>query len=107
LARFPRRGPDATIVTVTLPFFEADSILPPISSVSSSGPNQPLLKELVYKSPDVPPQHRHRYLAEAAAEAINENPLLGEGGVLLPRYRKGAEARDFIETAVNENKHDR
>ena len=52
----------ATLVSVTLPFFEAVfDIATDIKLLELMDPNQPLLKEMVYKSPGyLPPQHRHR-----------------------------------------------
>ena len=71
---------------MTLPFFEAVfDIATDIKLLELMDPNQPLLKEMVYKSPGT---YHHSIvignLAEAAAEAINENPLLARVGVLLP-----------------------
>jgi cyclic-di-AMP phosphodiesterase PgpH len=72
-------------------------------------PNQPLLKELVYKSPGT---YHHSIvignLAEAAAEAINENPLLARVGSYYHDIGKVQKPEYFIENQrVDENKHDR
>jgi putative nucleotidyltransferase with HDIG domain len=100
----------ATIVTVTLPFFEAVfDIATDIKLLELLDPNQPLLKELVYKSPGT---YHHSIvignLAEAAAEAINENPLLARVGSYYHDIGKVQKPEYFIENQrVNENKHDR
>ncbi len=100
----------ATIVSVTLPFFEAVfDIATDIKLLELLDPNQPLLKELVYKSPGT---YHHSIvignLAEAAAEAINENPLLARVGSYYHDIGKVQKPEYFIENQrVNENKHDR
>ncbi|MBS1127918.1 MAG: rane-associated metal-dependent phosphohydrolase, HDc [Nitrospirae bacterium] len=100
----------ATIVTVTLPFFEAVfDIATDIKLLELMDPNQPLLKELVYKSPGT---YHHSIvignLAEAAAEAINENPLLARVGSYYHDIGKVQKPEYFIENQrVDENKHDR
>jgi cyclic-di-AMP phosphodiesterase PgpH len=100
----------ATIVTVTLPFFEAVfDIATDIKLLELMDPNQPLLKELVYKSPGT---YHHSIvignLSEAAAEAINENPLLARVGSYYHDIGKVQKPEYFIENQrVDENKHDR
>ncbi len=100
----------ATIVTVTLPFFEAVfDIATDIKLLELLDPNQPLLKELVYKSPGT---YHHSIvignLAEAAAEAIGENPLLARVGAYYHDIGKVQKPEYFIENQrSNENKHDR
>ena len=100
----------ATIVTVTLPFFEAVfDIATDIKLLELMDPNQPLLKEMVYKSPGT---YHHSIvignLAEAAAEAINENPLLARVGSYYHDIGKVQKPEYFIENQrVDENKHDR
>ena len=100
----------ATIVTVTLPFFEAVfDIATDIKLLELMDPNQPLLKELVYKSPGT---YHHSIvignLAEAAAEAINENPLLARVGSYYHDIGKVQKPEYFIENQrIDENKHDR
>ena len=100
----------ATIVTVTLPFFEAVfDIATDIKLLELMDPNQPLLKELVYKSPGT---YHHSIvignLAEAASEAINENPLLARVGSYYHDIGKVQKPEYFIENQmVDENKHDR
>jgi cyclic-di-AMP phosphodiesterase PgpH len=100
----------ATIVTVTLPFFEAVfDIATDIKLLELLDPNQPLLKELVYKSPGT---YHHSIvignLAEAAAEAINENPLLARVGSYYHDIGKVQKPEYFIENQrIDENKHDR
>jgi len=99
----------ATIVSVTLPFFEAVfDIATDIKLLELLDPNQPLLKEMVYKSPGT---YHHSIvignLAEAAAEAINENPLLARVGAYYHDIGKSQKPEYFIENQrVNENKHD-
>ncbi len=100
----------ATIVTVTLPFFEAVfDIATDIKLLELLDPNQPLLKELVYKSPGT---YHHSIvignLSEAAAEAIGENPLLARVGAYYHDIGKVQKPEYFIENQrMNENKHDR
>jgi putative nucleotidyltransferase with HDIG domain len=100
----------ATIVTVTLPFFEGVfDIATDIKLLELLDPNQPLLKELVYKSPGT---YHHSIiignLAESAAEAINENPLLARVGSYYHDIGKAQKPEYFIENQrTNENKHDR
>jgi cyclic-di-AMP phosphodiesterase PgpH len=100
----------ATIVSVTLPFFEAVfDIATDIKLLELLDPNQPLLKELVYKSPGT---YHHSIvignLAEAAAEAINENSLLARVGSYYHDIGKVHKPEYFIENQrVDENKHDR
>ena len=100
----------ATIVSVTLPFFEAVfDIATDIKLLELMDPNQPLLKELVYKSPGT---YHHSIvignLAEAASEAINENPLLARVGSYYHDIGKVQKPEYFIENQrVDENKHDR
>jgi len=100
----------ATIVSVTLPFFEAAfDIATDIKLLELLDPNQPLLKELVYKSPGT---YHHSIvignLAEAASEAINENPLLARVGSYYHDIGKVQKPEYFIENQrADENKHDR
>jgi putative nucleotidyltransferase with HDIG domain len=100
----------ATLVSVTLPFFEAAfDIATDIKLLELMEPNQPLLKEMIYKSPGT---YHHSIvignLAEAAAEAINENPLLARVGAYYHDIGKTQKPEYFIENQlVNENKHDR
>ena len=99
----------ATLVTVTLPFFEAVfDIATDIKLLELMDPNQPLLKEMVYKSPGT---YHHSIvignLAEAAAEAINENALLARVGAYYHDIGKAQKPEYFIENQrANENKHD-
>jgi putative nucleotidyltransferase with HDIG domain len=70
------------LVSVSLPFFETTfDIATDIKLLELLDPNQPLLKELVYKTPGT---YHHSIvignLAETAAEAIGENPLLARVG---------------------------
>ncbi len=98
------------IVSVSLPFFEAlFDIATDIKLLELLDPNQPLLKELVYKSPGT---YHHSIvignLAEAAAEAIGENPLLARVGAYYHDVGKIRKPEYFIENQrVFENKHDR
>ena len=98
------------IVSVSLPFFEAlFDIATDIKLLELLEPNQPLLKELVYKSPGT---YHHSIvignLAEAAAEAIGENPLLARVGAYYHDVGKIRKPEYFIENQrVSENKHDR
>ena len=100
----------ATIVSVALPFFEAAfDIATDIKLLELMDPNHPLLKELVYKSPGT---YHHSIvignLAEAAAEAVNENPLLARVGAYYHDVGKIQKPEYFIENQrVDENKHDR
>jgi putative nucleotidyltransferase with HDIG domain len=100
----------AIIVSVTLPFFEAlFDIATDIKLLELLDPNQPLLKELVYKSPGT---YHHSIvignLAEAAAESIGENPLLARVGAYYHDVGKIRKPEYFIENQrIAENKHDR
>jgi len=98
------------IVSVTLPFFEAVfDIATDIKLLELLDPNQPLLKELVYKSPGT---YHHSILignlAEAAAETIGENPILARVGAYYHDIGKIHKPGYFIENQRTvENKHDR
>jgi hypothetical protein len=98
------------IVSVSLPFFEAlFDIATDIKLLELLEPNQPLLKELVYKSPGT---YHHSIvignLAETAAESIGENPLLARVGAYYHDVGKIRKPEYFIENQrVSENKHDR
>jgi putative nucleotidyltransferase with HDIG domain len=98
------------IVSVTLPFFETIfDIATDIKLLELLDPNQPLLKELVYKSPGT---YHHSILignlAEAAAETIGENPILARVGAYYHDVGKIHKAAYFIENQrAAENKHDR
>lgn len=98
------------LVSVTLPFFEAVfDIATDIKLLELLDPNQPLLKELVYKTPGT---YHHSIvignLAEAAAEAIGENPLLSRVGAYYHDIGKAQKPEYFIENQrSDENKHDR
>jgi cyclic-di-AMP phosphodiesterase PgpH len=98
------------IISVTLPFFEAVfDIATDIKLLELMDPNQPLLKELVYKSPGT---YHHSILignlAEAAAEAIGENPILARVGAYYHDIGKIQKPEYFIENQrPTENKHDR
>lgn len=100
----------AAVVSVTLPFFEAAfDIATDIKLLELLDPNQPLLKELVYKSPGT---YHHSIvignLAEAAAESIGENPLLARVGAYYHDIGKVQKPEYFIENQrADENKHDR
>ncbi len=100
----------ATLVSVMLPFFEAVfDIATDIKLLELLDPNLPLLKELVYKSPGT---YHHSIvignLSEAAAETINENPLLARVGAYYHDIGKVQKPEYFIENQrSNENKHDR
>ena len=100
----------ATFVSVTLPFFEAIfDIATDIKLLELLDPNQPLLKELVYKGPGT---YHHSIvignLAEAAAEAIGENPLLARVGAYYHDVGKTQKPEYFIENQREaENKHDK
>jgi len=97
------------IVSVTLPFFETlFDIATDIKLLELLDPNQPLLKELVYKSPGT---YHHSIvignLAEAAAESIGENPLLARVGAYYHDVGKIRKPEYFIENQrIAENKHD-
>jgi len=99
-----------TIVSVSLPFFESlFDIATDIKLLELLDPNQPLLKELVYKSPGT---YHHSILignlAEAAAEAIGENPILARVGAYYHDVGKIQKPEYFIENQrPQENKHDR
>ncbi len=98
------------IVSVTLPFFESlFDIATDITLLELMDPNQPLLKELVYKSPGT---YHHSILignlAEAAAEAIGENPILARVGAYYHDVGKIHKPEYFIENQrPTENRHDR
>lgn len=98
------------IVSVSLPFFEAlFDIATDIKLLELLDPNQPLLKELIFKSPGT---YHHSIvignLAEAAAEAIGENPLLARVGAYYHDVGKIRKPEYFIENQrISENKHDR
>ena len=98
------------IVSVTLPFFESVfDIATDIKLLELMDPNQPLLKELVYKSPGT---YHHSILignmAEAAAEAIGENPILARVAAYYHDVGKINKPEYFIENQrALENKHDR
>jgi putative nucleotidyltransferase with HDIG domain len=100
----------AMIVSATLPFFETlFDIATDIKLLELLDPNQPLLKELIYKSPGT---YHHSIvignLAEAAAESIGENPLLARVGAYFHDIGKIRKPEYFIENQrVFENKHDR
>ncbi len=100
----------ATIVSASLPFFESlFDIATDIKLLELLDPNQPLLKELIYKSPGT---YHHSIvignLAEAAAEAIGENPLLARVGAYYHDIGKIKKPEYFIENQrAFENKHDR
>jgi putative nucleotidyltransferase with HDIG domain len=95
---------------MTLPFLEAAfDIATDIKLLELLDPNQPLLKELVYKSPGT---YHHSIvignLAEAAAETIGENPLLARVGAYYHDIGKAQKPEYFIENQrADENKHDR
>ncbi len=98
------------LVSVSLPFFEnVFDIATDIKLLELLDPNHPLLKELVYKSPGT---YHHSIiignLAEAAAEAIGENPLLARVGAYYHDVGKINKPEYFIENQRGaENKHDR
>ncbi|MCK9419369.1 MAG: HDIG domain-containing protein [Nitrospirae bacterium] len=100
----------STIVSAILPFFETVfDIATDIKLLEFLDPNQPLLKELVYKSPGT---YHHSILignlAEAAAEAIGENAILARVGAYYHDVGKVHKAEYFIENQrPTENKHDR
>ncbi|OGW38828.1 MAG: hypothetical protein A2010_03955 [Nitrospirae bacterium GWD2_57_9] len=98
------------IVSASLPFFESlFDIATDIKLLELLEPNQPLLKKLIYKSPGT---YHHSIvignLAEAAAEAIGENPLLARVGAYYHDVGKIRKPEYFIENQhLSENKHDR
>ncbi len=100
----------SAIVSAVLPFFETVfDIATDIKLLEFLDPNQPLLKELVYKSPGT---YHHSILignlAEAAAEAIGENPILARVGAYYHDIGKTHKPEYFIENQrPDENKHDR
>jgi putative nucleotidyltransferase with HDIG domain len=100
----------ASIASVAVPFFEAFfDIATDIKLLELLDPNQPLLKELVYKTPGT---YHHSILignlAEAGAEAIGENPLLARVGSSYHDIGKIQKPEYFIENQrTDENKHDR
>jgi putative nucleotidyltransferase with HDIG domain len=100
----------STIVSALLPFFETlFDIATDIKLLEFLDPNQPLLKELVYKSPGT---YHHSILignlAEAAAEAIGENPTLARVGSYYHDIGKIHKPEYFIENQRStQNKHDR
>jgi cyclic-di-AMP phosphodiesterase PgpH len=98
------------IVSATLPFFESlFDIATDIKLLELMDPNQPLLKELVFKSPGT--YHHSIFignLAEAAAEAIGENPILARVGAYYHDIGKVTKPEYFIENQrPTENKHDK
>jgi hypothetical protein len=100
----------AMIVSATLPFFESlFDIATDFKLLELLDPNHPLLKELVYKSPGT---YHHSILignlAEAAAEAIGENPILARVGAYYHDVGKIHKPEYYIENQRRaENKHDR
>ncbi len=98
------------IVSISLPFFESlFDIATNIKLLELLDPNQPLLKKLVYSSPGT---YHHSIvignLAETAAEAINENPLLARVGAYYHDIGKIRKPEYYIENQrVEENKHDK
>ena len=100
----------STVVSALLPFFETVfDIATDIKLLEFLDPNQPLLKELVFKSPGT---YHHSILignlAEAAAEAIGENAILARVGSYYHDVGKTHKAEYFIENQrPTENKHDR
>jgi putative nucleotidyltransferase with HDIG domain len=98
------------IVSVTLPFFETlFDIATDIKLLELMEPSQPLLKELVFKSPGT---YHHSILignlAEAAAEAIGENPILARVGAYYHDIGKIHKPEYFIENQrPAANKHDK
>lgn len=98
------------LVSVSLPFFETTfDIATDIKLLELLDPNQPLLKELVYKTPGT---YHHSIvignLAETAAEAIGENPLLARVGAYYHDVGKIRKPEYFIENQrPQENKHDK
>ncbi len=100
----------AMIVSAILPFFEAVfDIATDIKLLELLEPNQPLLKKLVYTTPGT---YHHSILignlAESAAEAIGENPLLARVGAYYHDVGKIRKPEYFIENQhPKANKHDR
>ena len=100
----------STLVSALVPFFETVfDIATDIKLLELLDPNQPLLKELVYKSPGT---YHHSILignlAEGAAEAIGENPILARVGAYYHDVGKTQKPEYFIENQrTAENKHDR
>jgi len=100
----------AMIVSATLPFFEAVfDIATDIKLLELLEPNQPLLKKLVYTTPGT---YHHSILignlAESAAEAIGENPLLARVGAYYHDVGKIRKPEYFIENQhPKDNKHNR
>jgi putative nucleotidyltransferase with HDIG domain len=98
------------IVSVSLPFFESlFDIATDIKLLELLDPNQPLLKKLVYNGPGT---YHHSILignlAEAAAEAVGENPLLARVGAYYHDIGKIRKPEYFIENQrAMENKHDK
>jgi hypothetical protein len=98
------------IVSVTLPFFESlFDIATDIKLLELMDPTQFLLRELVFKSPGT---YHHSILignlAEAAAEAIGENPILARVGAYYHDIGKIQKPEYFIENQrPSENKHDK
>jgi putative nucleotidyltransferase with HDIG domain len=98
------------VVSVSLPFFETVfDIATDIKLLELLDPNQPLLKDLVYKSPGT---YHHSIvignLAEAAAEAVGDNPLLARVGAYYHDVGKIRKPQYFIENQrPYTNKHDR
>jgi putative nucleotidyltransferase with HDIG domain len=100
----------SAIVSALLPIFETMfDIATDIKLLEFLDPNQPLLKELVYKSPGT---YHHSILignlAESAAEAIGENPTLARVGSYYHDIGKTHKPEYFIENQrPTQNKHDR
>ena len=98
------------IVSASLPFFESMfDVATDFKLLELLDPNQPLLKQLVYKAPGT---YHHSILignlAEAAAEAIGENPILARVGAYYHDIGKIHKPEYFIENQrPTENKHDR
>jgi putative nucleotidyltransferase with HDIG domain len=98
------------IVSVILPFFETlFDIATDIKLLELMEPSQPLLKELVFKSPGT---YHHSILignlAEAAAEAIGENPILARVGAYYHDIGKIQKPEYYIENQRSaQNKHDK
>ena len=98
------------IVSALLPLFETVfDIATDIKLLELLDPNRPLLKELVYKCPGT---YHHSILignlAEAAAEAVGENPILARVGAYYHDVGKTRKPEYFIENQrPAENKHDR
>lgn len=101
----------AAILTIgLLPFFEAAfGILSPMKLVELGNPNQPLLRQLLIKTPGT---YHHSVLvgnlAEGAAEAIGADGLLARVGAFYHDLGKTKRPQFFIENQVNgENPHDK